>query len=66
MMTSFFFSPFHKEDSLRQLYEGLQLYRALLGSLGNYHRLANKDKVTGLMADVKDLAIQIKEVGECF
>ncbi|KAL3967540.1 RNA-binding protein 23/39 [Sarotherodon galilaeus] len=50
------------EDSLRQLYEGLQLYRALLGSLGNYHRLANKDRVTGLMADVKDLAIQIKEM----
>lgn len=57
-----FLSLFHKEDGLRQLYEGLQTYRALLSSLKNYPRLANKDKVTELMADVRDLAIQIKEV----
>lgn len=60
------FSLSLKEDGLRQLYEGLQLYRALLSSLSNYPRLANKDKVTELMADVRDLAIQIKKVGECF
>ncbi|XP_026034673.1 colony stimulating factor 3 (granulocyte) a isoform X1 [Astatotilapia calliptera] len=50
------------EDGLRQLYEGLQTYRALLSSLKNYPRLANKDRVTELMADVRDLAIQIKEM----
>lgn len=44
--------------------EGLQLHRALLISVSP--RLKNKDKVTELMADVKDLSIQINKVGECF
>ncbi|XP_008288010.1 colony stimulating factor 3 (granulocyte) a isoform X2 [Stegastes partitus] len=48
------------EDSLTQMYEGLQLHRALLSSISP--RVGNKDKVTGLMADVRDLAIQINKM----
>lgn len=48
------------ESSLRTMSEGLQLHRALLSSVSP--RLENKDKVTGLMADIRDLAIQINKM----
>lgn len=44
--------------------EGLQLHRALLSSVSP--RLENKDKVTGLLADIRDLVIQINKVAEYF
>ena len=42
--------------------EGLQLHRALLSSVSPH--LENKDKVTALQADIRDLVIQINKVGE--
>lgn len=44
--------------------EGLQLHRALLTSVSP--RLESKDKVTGLLADIKDLVIQINKVAGYF
>lgn len=43
--------------------EGLQLHQALLGAVSE--RLENTDKVTALMADIRDLIIQINKVGGC-
>lgn len=51
---------FTLENSLKRMHEGLQLHRALLSSV--FPRLENKDKVTSLMADIKDLAIQINKM----
>ncbi|XP_069547534.1 uncharacterized protein [Brachyistius frenatus] len=51
---------FTLETSLRRMHEGLQLHRALLNSV--FPRLENKDRVTGLIADIKDLAIQINKM----
>ncbi|XP_068439935.1 colony stimulating factor 3 (granulocyte) a isoform X2 [Clinocottus analis] len=51
---------FTLETSLLRMSEGLQLHRALLSSVSP--RLANKDKVTGLQADIKDLVIQINKM----
>ncbi|XP_070783762.1 colony stimulating factor 3 (granulocyte) a [Enoplosus armatus] len=51
---------FTLETSLRRMSEGLQLHRALLSSVSP--RLENKDKVTGLMADIRDLVIQINKM----
>lgn len=48
------------EDSLKRMHEGLQLHRALLSSVSP--RLENKDKVALLMADIRDLAIQINKM----
>nr|ARP51377.1 GCSF-2 [Oplegnathus fasciatus] len=48
------------ETSLRDMSEGLQLHRALLSSVSP--RLENKDKVTGLLADIRDLVIQINKL----
>ncbi|KAI3365613.1 hypothetical protein L3Q82_010695, partial [Scortum barcoo] len=48
------------ETSLRQMIEGLQLHRALLSFVSP--RLGNKDKVTGLVADIRDLVIQINKL----
>lgn len=42
--------------------EGLQLHRALLAAVSP--RLDNKDGVSELQADIRDLAIQINKVGE--
>lgn len=54
----------HQETSLRHMYEGLQLHRALLSSISP--RLENKEKVTELLADIRDLVIQINKVVEYF
>ncbi|XP_026206534.1 colony stimulating factor 3 (granulocyte) a isoform X2 [Anabas testudineus] len=51
---------FTLETGLTRMSEGLQLHRALLISVSP--RLKNKDKVTELMADVKDLSIQINKM----
>lgn len=48
------------EDSLKNISEGLQLHRALLSSVSP--RLENKDKVSALQSDIKDLAIQINKL----
>ncbi|XP_034414165.1 colony stimulating factor 3 (granulocyte) a isoform X2 [Cyclopterus lumpus] len=51
---------FTLETSLIHMSEGLQLHRALLSTVSP--QLANKDKVTGLQADIKDLVIQINKL----
>ncbi|XP_054455064.1 colony stimulating factor 3 (granulocyte) a [Anoplopoma fimbria] len=51
---------FTLETSLRHMSDGLQLHRALLSTVSL--RLENKDKVMGLMADIKDLVIQINKM----
>lgn len=51
---------FSLEDSLKNMSEGLQLHRALLSSVSP--RLENKDKVSALQSDIKDLAIQINKL----
>ncbi|XP_077958654.1 colony stimulating factor 3 (granulocyte) a [Gasterosteus aculeatus] len=51
---------FSLEDVLRNVSEGLQLHRALLRSVSP--RLQNKDKVAALLADIKDLIIQINKM----
>ncbi|XP_056222311.1 colony stimulating factor 3 (granulocyte) a isoform X2 [Seriola aureovittata] len=48
------------QTSLTQMSEGLQLHRALLSSVSE--RLENKNKVTDLMADIRDLIIQINKM----
>ncbi|XP_039643246.1 colony stimulating factor 3 (granulocyte) a isoform X1 [Perca fluviatilis] len=48
------------ETSLTRMSEGLQLHRALLSSVSP--RLENKDKVTVLQADIRDLVIQINKM----
>lgn len=45
---------------MRQMHEGLLLHRGLLSSVSP--RLEVKDKVTDLMADIRDLAVQIMKV----
>lgn len=44
--------------------EGLQLHRALLTAISPH--LENKDKVTEVQADIRDLVIQINKVGKYF
>nr|XP_040032984.1 colony stimulating factor 3 (granulocyte) a [Gasterosteus aculeatus aculeatus] len=51
---------FSLEAVLRNVSEGLQLHRALLRSVSP--RLQNKDKVAALLADIKDLIIQINKM----
>nr|XP_046233275.1 colony stimulating factor 3 (granulocyte) a isoform X2 [Scatophagus argus] len=51
---------FTLETCLRHISEGLQLHRALLSSVSNH--LENNDKVTELLADIKDLVIQINKM----
>ncbi|KAL6095223.1 uncharacterized protein ACO6RY_16470 [Pungitius sinensis] len=51
---------FPLDAALRNVSEGLQLHRALLSAVSP--RLANKDRVTGLLADIKDLIIQINKM----
>ncbi|KAM8836057.1 colony stimulating factor 3 (granulocyte) a [Spinachia spinachia] len=51
---------FSLDAALRNVSEGLQLHRALLSSVSP--RLQNKDKVRGLLADIKDLIIQINKM----
>ncbi|TNN39529.1 hypothetical protein EYF80_050305 [Liparis tanakae] len=51
---------FTVETSLIRMSEGLQLHRALLSAVSP--RLPNKDQVTGLQADIKDLVIQINKM----
>lgn len=53
----------HQETCLRQVSEGLQLHRTLLGIVANH--LKNKDLVLALQADVRDLNVQIVKVGVC-
>lgn len=53
---------FTLETSLIRMSEGLQLHRALLSSVSP--RLENK--LTGLLADIKDLIIQINKVEHYF
>ncbi|XP_022598757.1 uncharacterized protein LOC111220080 isoform X2 [Seriola dumerili] len=48
------------QTSLTQMSEGLQLHRALLSSVSE--RLENRNKVTDLMADIRDLTIQINKM----
>lgn len=48
------------QTSLTQLSEGLQLHRALLSAVSE--RLENTDKVIGLMAEIRDLTIQINKM----
>ncbi|XP_076008163.1 colony stimulating factor 3 (granulocyte) a isoform X2 [Genypterus blacodes] len=48
------------ETSLRRMLEGLQLHRSLLSSI--MPRLNGKDKVTELLADIRDLLIQIPKM----
>ncbi|XP_075313365.1 colony stimulating factor 3 (granulocyte) a [Odontesthes bonariensis] len=48
---------FTLENSLKRMYEGLQLHQALLSGVSP--QLEVKDKVTGLIADIRDLAVQI-------
>ncbi|XP_047465619.1 granulocyte colony-stimulating factor-like [Mugil cephalus] len=48
------------ESSLRRMHEGLLLHRDLLSSVSP--RLESKDSVTGLMADIRDLALQITKM----
>ncbi|AWP17486.1 Granulocyte colony stimulating factor 1 isoform 2 [Scophthalmus maximus] len=45
---------------LTRISEGLQLHRALLSTISG--RLQNKDQVTELMADIRDLDIQINKM----
>ncbi|KAF7657624.1 hypothetical protein LDENG_00024210 [Lucifuga dentata] len=51
---------FTVETSLRKMSEGLQLHRSLLNSV--LPRLDHKDKVTELLADIKDLVFQIHKM----
>ncbi|KAM9425877.1 colony stimulating factor 3 (granulocyte) a [Pholidichthys leucotaenia] len=51
---------FTLENSLRQMYEGLQLHRALLTSI--FPQLEDGDPVTELTADIRDLANQINKM----
>ncbi|KAM9336621.1 colony stimulating factor 3 (granulocyte) a [Symphorus nematophorus] len=51
---------FTLETCLRNMIEGLQLHRALLSSV--FPHLENKDKVTELLADIRDLVIQINKM----
>ncbi|XP_042364390.1 colony stimulating factor 3 (granulocyte) a isoform X2 [Plectropomus leopardus] len=51
---------FTLETGLKHMSEGLQLHRALLSSVSP--RLENKDKVTDLLADIKDLGIQVNKM----
>ncbi|KAM3591608.1 uncharacterized protein V6R79_004752 [Siganus canaliculatus] len=51
---------FTLEACLRRVSEGLQLHRALLISVSP--RLKNTDKVTELLADIKDLIININKL----
>ncbi|XP_070708166.1 colony stimulating factor 3 (granulocyte) a [Pempheris klunzingeri] len=51
---------FTLETSLKRMCEGLQLHRALLISVSP--RLQNKNKVTELLADIRDLVIQINKM----
>ncbi|XP_035514127.1 uncharacterized protein LOC118325522 [Morone saxatilis] len=51
---------FTLETSLKRMSEGLQLYRASLSAVSP--RLENKDKVTELLADIRDLVIQINKL----
>ncbi|XP_062416025.1 uncharacterized protein LOC119212983 [Pungitius pungitius] len=51
---------FPLDAALRNVSEGLQLHRALLSAVSP--RLANRDLVTGLLADIKDLIIQINKM----
>nr|BAH56611.1 granulocyte colony stimulating factor 1 [Sebastes schlegelii]BAH90797.1 granulocyte colony-stimulating factor 2 [Sebastes schlegelii] len=48
------------ETSLRHMSEGFQLHRDLLSAVSP--RLANKDNVTGLVADIRDLVLRINEM----
>uniref|UniRef100_A0A1A8IUS6 Colony stimulating factor 3 (Granulocyte) a n=1 Tax=Nothobranchius kuhntae TaxID=321403 RepID=A0A1A8IUS6_NOTKU len=48
------------EDSLRRMYEGLKLHQELLNLIAP--RLEEKEKVTDLMDDIRDLTIQIKKM----
>ncbi|XP_061564868.1 colony stimulating factor 3 (granulocyte) a [Cololabis saira] len=48
------------ENSLSQIYEGLQLHQILLTSVSN--RLEKKDKVDALIADISDLTNQVKKM----
>ncbi|XP_040922992.1 colony stimulating factor 3 (granulocyte) a [Toxotes jaculatrix] len=51
---------FSLKTCLTQMSEGLQLHRALLSSVSE--RLSNKNKVIELMADIRDLTIQITKM----
>ncbi|XP_076616350.1 colony stimulating factor 3 (granulocyte) a isoform X1 [Chaetodon auriga] len=51
---------FTLETCLRRMSEGLQLHRTLLTSVSPH--LESKDKVTELLADIKDLGIQINKI----
>nr|XP_020461810.1 uncharacterized protein LOC109963549 isoform X2 [Monopterus albus]XP_020461811.1 uncharacterized protein LOC109963549 isoform X2 [Monopterus albus] len=51
---------FTLEASLSQMSEGLQVHQALLSAVSP--RLENKDRVTELMADIRDLTIQINKM----
>ncbi|XP_041819168.1 colony stimulating factor 3 (granulocyte) a [Chelmon rostratus] len=51
---------FTLETCLRRMSEGVQLHRALLTSVSP--RLESKDKVTELLADIRDLGIQINKI----
>lgn len=55
---------FTLEMGLRRMFEGLHLHRSLLSSV--LPHLNHKDKVTELLADIKDLLIQIPKVREHF
>ncbi|XP_059180969.1 colony stimulating factor 3 (granulocyte) a [Centropristis striata] len=48
------------ETRLTRMTEGLQLHRALLSAVSP--RLENKDKVTALLADIRDLVVQINKM----
>ncbi|XP_037611277.1 uncharacterized protein LOC119479580 isoform X3 [Sebastes umbrosus] len=48
------------ETSLRHMSEGFQLHRDLLSAVSP--RLANKDNVTGLVADIRDLVLWINKM----
>ncbi|XP_029312348.1 colony stimulating factor 3 (granulocyte) a isoform X2 [Cottoperca gobio] len=48
------------ETNLKRMSEGLQLLRSLLSAI--FPRLENKDKVIGLMADIRDLVVQINKM----
>ncbi|CAN9508531.1 unnamed protein product [Ophioblennius macclurei] len=48
------------EQSLKLMYEGLQLHRAALISVS--HRLEHKERVTELLAEIRDLCFQISKM----
>lgn len=52
----------YQETCLRSMSEGLQLHQALLKAVAP--RLEKQDKVTELLADIRDLVIQVNKVGE--